>query len=887
MSSVLKAKDKVAQKAKRLSARIPIGHSSPSSPPPVQTPSYAADGTDLSIPEPLQRGTEMMKISEKKQRKVVFRLDPDEGQILYKSRKGGIVPIESIKEMRTGANTSYYRVQFSVPEEWESRWLTVIYIVDGTYKTLHMVADTRDVFKLWEVSLRKLHAIRQGLMTGLGNVDLRQTIWERQYWRGADEEGDQKLDFDDVERLCKRLNVSLTKPQLEKMFQQADSQKRGYLDFQDYQSFVKDLKYRPELNSIYGKAGMATEGGKLDFVAFKKFMVDAQKSPSPDEKLKSIFTKYAQSETFSDDLSLSLPQFSSFLLSPDNAVFSEHHKSVWQDMNHPLSDYYISSSHNTYLVGHQLVGVSTIEGYIRALLHSCRTVELDIYDGDEEPVIYHGKTFTSKVSLRDICHAISRYAFVTSPYPIMISAEVHCGLRQQEKMVDIMSEVFGDSLVQAPVDNRPKLEKLPSPEELKHKILLKAKNQYVVAQLAEIKAQRELQKAQHEERISSLLSFTSSSESSSGENDNGGLGQGLKSKWRKFRGKTSPRGAASPPSTTTLTPTGSSASPPSSDKPKPKMSFRLVSLLVYTVGVKCHGVGPESGVEYQPEYIFSLSENAVNRLMKTSGTLRALIKHTQKSLVRTYPKGTRVSSTNYEPHRYWAAGAQVVAINWQTFDLGYAINQAMFQRNGRCGYVLKPLALRAEGEELLKKHTQHFFNVTIISAQQLPRPRDSSGEEIITTSIVDPYVEVTLFIPDWTTSPFLPSSHSYKYKPATDAAHPKVSSPSTPSVTSSARQVSVKTSVIKNNGFNPVWQEELIIPFDCIGGPDGGMRNLIFAEFAVRKEGDSDDDDPIAIYCAPLGTVELGYRHMPLYDMQLSQHMFSTLFVHMAIRDVD
>lgn len=129
------------------------------------------------------------------------------------------VPIEAIKEIRTGANTSYYRIQFSVPQDWESRWLTVIYIVDGAYKTLHMVADTRDVFKLWEVSLRKLHAVRQGLMTGLGNVDLRQTIWERQYWKGADKEGDQILDFDNVKRLCKRLNLSLTTPQLQRMFQ--------------------------------------------------------------------------------------------------------------------------------------------------------------------------------------------------------------------------------------------------------------------------------------------------------------------------------------------------------------------------------------------------------------------------------------------------------------------------------------------------------------------------------------------------------------------------------------------------------------------------------------------------------------------------------------------
>ncbi len=88
-------------------------------------------------------------------------------------------------------------------------------------------------------------------------------------------------------------------------------------------------------------------------------------------------------------------------------------------------------------------------------------------------MIYHGKTFTSKVALRDICEAINRYAFVSSPYPIIISAEVHCCVTQQVMMAKIMSEVFGDALVQAPVDGRPKIEVLPSPEDLKGRVLLK------------------------------------------------------------------------------------------------------------------------------------------------------------------------------------------------------------------------------------------------------------------------------------------------------------------------------------------------------------------------------------------------------------------------------
>jgi phosphatidylinositol phospholipase C delta len=72
---------------------------------------------------------------------------------------------------------------------------------------------------------------------------------------------------------------------------------------------------------------------------------------------------------------MSLDGFSSFLLSSDNSTFSDQQGKISHDMTRPLSDYFVSSSHNTYLTGHQLIGSSTIEGYIRALLHSCRSVE--------------------------------------------------------------------------------------------------------------------------------------------------------------------------------------------------------------------------------------------------------------------------------------------------------------------------------------------------------------------------------------------------------------------------------------------------------------------------------------------------------------------------------
>jgi len=303
--------------------------------------------------------------------------------------------------------------------------------------------------------------------------------------------------------------------------------------------------------------------------------------------------------------------------------------------------------------------------------------------------------------------------------------------------------------------------------------------------------------------------------------------------------------------------------------------------------------------------MFSLSENMVNKMLKAGTGMHDLIKHCRTHLVRVYPKGLRLSSTNYEPHRYWSAGAQLVAINWQTFDLGYMINHAMFQRNGRSGYVLKPAALReraqsSKDKDLLMKRTNHYFDVSIISAQQLPRPKDSSGREIVDSSkpIVDPFVEVSLHVPDWTT--YSPRSGS---SPRSSSPNPntKPNLQANPnpngeeelgveyhrpgdgeeiSTATAARTISYRTGVVKNNGFNPVWEEKMRIPFDCVGD----MRDLIFVRFVVRQ-GDKEDVEPLAVYCASLGSLGHGYRHLPLHDAQLSQYLFSTLFVRISVTD--
>ncbi|KAF7309600.1 Phosphoinositide phospholipase C [Mycena indigotica] len=785
------------------------------------------------VPLLLQQGTQLIKVSESKQKKVLFRIDPETAEIRYESRKYGVVPVESIKEIRTGTDAQHYCEHLGFPTELD-RWITIVYVVNSVYKTLHILAPTKDVFILFESTIRKLHSIRIGLMNNMGNSQMRQTIWERQYFKLAASKDavSDSISFDELETLCIRLNAHVD---LEQLLKKVVSDKSKCLNFQQFQQFVGLLRSRPDIEALHAKI---CGGLPFNLTVFEHFMKTTQQSGLDSEQLRTLFHKYAGSSSIQHDTAstttakaMSVEDLTSFLMSEDCSAI----KPASNDMNFPLSDYWISTSHNTYLVGNQLIGTSTVEGYIRALLCACRSVELDIYDGPQGPVVYHGRTFTSRVAVSDICTAIA-------------NCEVHCGIEQQDALVDIMIKAFGASLVRVRDEEHAKITTLPSPEELKGRIMVKTKNLLLSQGLESIAAHKKAAKAAAAKAAHLEVESTdeSSEEESDARLDIGEQISELKSKWRKFRGGGE-----------------SSTASDSSSKPKAPMSLRLASLLVYTVGVKYRGVDKVD--EYAPEQIFSLSERKAGKFIEGGNELENLIRHTQSHVVRIYPRGTRVNSTNYIPIPFWAAGCQLVALNIQTVDLGYRINQAMFMRCGPQGYVLKPPALRDTTFKLLQKRTQAFFDVTIISAQQLPLPRDSWGREIVgRSSLIDPFVEVILHIPSWSEKPFLPKDTSYRH-----------TIPSDNNGSTAARKISFATEVVKDNGFNPVFDTKLSLPFDFIGG----MKELIFVEFLVKQEM-KPDAEPLASYIAPLASLEQGFRHLQLHDSQLCPHLFSTLFVN-------
>ncbi|VFV25184.1 1-phosphatidylinositol--bisphosphate [Lynx pardinus] len=646
----------------------------------------------------MQKGMLVRKVRSKSWKKLrYFRLQ-DDGMTVWHARQAGgkAKPSFSISDVETVREGHESELLRSLAEEFPlEQGFTIVF--HGRRSNLDLVANSVEEAQIWMQGL-------QHLVDFVTSMDQKERL-DHDWFQRGDKNQDGRMSFPEVQRLLHLMNVEMDQEYALQLFQAADTSQSGTLEGEEFVEFYKALTKRPEVEEVF--ENFSADGQKLTLLEFVDFLREEQKEGERASDLAlELIDRYEPSDSGKVRHVLSLDGFLSYLCSKDGDVFNPACLPIYQDMTQPLNHYYINSSHNTYLVGDQLCGQSSVEGYIRALKRGCRCVEVDIWDGPSgEPIVYHGHTLTSRIPFKDVVATVAQYAFQTSDYPVILSLENHCTWEQQQVMALHLTEILGEQLLSTTLDGLLPTQ-LPSPEELRRKILVKGKKLQTL--------EEDLEEEEEEEVLESQLE---------GEQE---ARPELEAQFESEPQELSPR----------------SKDKKKDKKSKPIMCPSLSALVVYLKAVSFHSF-THSREHYRFYETSSFSETKAKSLIKEAGN--AFVQHNAWQLSRVYPSGLRTDSSNYNPQELWNAGCQMVAMNVQTAGLEMDICDGLFRQNGGCGYVLKPDFLRDiqssfHPERPISPFKAQTLLIQVISGQQLPK-EDMTKER----SIVDPLVRVEIF----------------------------------------------------------------------------------------------------------------------------------------------
>uniref|UniRef100_A0A8C6P712 Phosphoinositide phospholipase C n=1 Tax=Nothobranchius furzeri TaxID=105023 RepID=A0A8C6P712_NOTFU len=625
----------------------------------------------------MQTGTQMTKLKGKKNGLVrFFYLDEHKSCIRWRPSKKhdrAKISIDSIHEVCEGKKSEIFRRY--AESRFNPNCCFSIYYGDRV-KSLDLVSTFAEEARTWISGLKYL-------MAGISDED---SLARRQRTQ-ADKNGDGALSIGEVHQLLHKLNVNLPKQKVREMFQEADSDEiQGSLTFDEFCSFFKIISTRRDLYLIM--ISYSNQKEVLDLHDLARFLETEQKMRGlTREHLVDIVSKFEPCPENLQHMVLGIDGFTNYMRSPAGDIFNPEHNQVNHDMTQPLSNYFIATSHNTYLTGDQLLSQSRVEMYSYVLQAGCRCVEVDCWDGqDGEPIIHHGYTLTSKILFKDVIETINKYAFTKSQYPVILSIENHCSVPQQKKMAEYLREILQDKLDLSNV-NVHECKKLPSPEILKGKVLVKGK-----------KLPANLDPEAEEGDVSDEDTDNEEEEEEEYITEN------------NLQRKTM------------------------------RLSRALSDLVKYTKSVRVHEIETQGSTINQYSSVTVMNQIL---LLKPG----ELVRLNQRQLLRVYPSNFRVDSSNFNPQAYWNAGCHMVAMNYQTEGQMLEVYRAKFLSNGNCGYILKPKCMikgvfNPVQEDPLPGHKKTQLVLKIISGQQLPKPKDSMfGDR---GEIIDPFVEVEI-----------------------------------------------------------------------------------------------------------------------------------------------
>jgi len=236
----------------------------------------------------------------------------------------------------------------------------------------------------------------------------------------------------------------------------------------------------------------------------------------------------------------------------------------------------------------------------------------------------------------------------------------------------------------------------------------------------------------------------------------------------------------------------------------------------------------------------SLNENASKKLCRKQPL--QVLAHTETQLIRAYPAGMRIDSSNFNPLIFWCFGIQMVALNYQTEDAALHVNAAMFEQNGRCGYVLKPSVMWDRNHVMYRR-----FN-----------PLDKEFDGLHTVNL-----HITII-----SGQFL--------SPTNYQASPQIEVELNGIPVDCAKQ---RTRIFPRNALNPIWNEMLSFTIQ--------FRELAFLRFSVLDggSGGSGGGHCMAQRVIPLKGLRQGYRHLRLRNIYNQPLPVTTLFIHSRLEE--
>ncbi|XP_077436018.1 1-phosphatidylinositol 4,5-bisphosphate phosphodiesterase eta-2a isoform X13 [Vanacampus margaritifer] len=844
----------------------------------------------------MQKGTQMVKLRGSSKGLVrFFYLDEHKSCIRWRpSRKNekAKISIDSIREVGEGKQSEIF--QRYAEGSFDPNCCFTLYYGEHM-ESLDLVSGTGEEARTWITGLKYLIA---GISDedSLAKRQRTRDQWLKQTFTEADKNGDGSLSISEVLQLLHKLNVNLPRQKVKQMFKEADTDdNQGTLGFEEFCSFYKMMSTRRDLYLLM--LTYSNHKDHLDADDLTRFLEIEQKmiKVSKDHCLE-IINKFEPCSENQKQAVLGIDGFTNYMRSPAGDIFNPDHYGVNQDMSQPLCNYFIASSHNTYLMGDQLMSQSRVDMYAWVLQAGCRCVEVDCWDGqDGEPIVHHGYTLTSKILFKDVIETINKYAFVKNDFPVILSIENHCSVPQQKKMAQYLIDILGDKL---DVSNIKAEESgwLPSPEKLKGKILVKGKklppnidenaeegdvsdedsademeddcklmngdmsaNRKQVENMAKKKLDNLMKESKIRDRedpdsftIAALPptgpldqndpkakghdgSVASDEASSSSNKRTGHSFMGSFSKRKKKVTKLKKTSSLEDTDTDQESSSSASRAPLHHNKKKKtmKLSRALSDLVKYTCSVGLYDIEAQANCSWQ---VSSLSETKAHQVMQQKAS--SFNHFNQRQLARIYPSSYRVDSSNFNPQPFWNAGCQLVALNYQSEGRVLQLNRAKFYSNGNCGFILKPRcmcegAFNPNSEDPLPGQMKKQLVLKIISGQQLPKPKDSMlGDR---GEIIDPFVEVEII--------GLP----------VDCAKEQ-------------------TRVVDDNGFNPMWEETLVFTVH--------MPELTLVRFLVWDH-DPIGQDFIGQRTIAFNSMMPGYRHVYLEGMEEA-----SIFVHVAVHDI-